>query len=227
MSKEEKSNADLMKELGKVGEPDKPKKRVRGKQPKPKLPQKKRSSALKNRTRVSKETVNLAHITKAIVREGGTVPDVGMILACQDIEGGEQWLEELKERNLTVDEFLEEAKQRVDIDLIRVAVKAATGYSWIDEEEELEPVLDPITGEPGGKFRVVKKRRKPRKQAADTPLLKFLLMSRMPEYFKDTKTLEINKRVVEIKADAEGEIRNLCKGLLEAFGDPIEAEFVD
>ena len=197
---------------------DKPKKRA--KQPKKKLPQKKRSSALKNRTRVNKDVTNLAHITKAIVREGGTVPDVAMILACQEIENGEQWLEELKEQDLSIEEFLQVAKNRVDIDLIRAAVKASTGYSYEEETDTF------ITGD--DETLILDKRSvKKKKQSADTALLWNILRSRMPDYFNDTKHIEINKRVVEVKEEAQAEIRGLCKGLLESLGETVEAEFVD
>lgn len=194
-----------------------------------KLPQKKRSSAKHNQTRKVKEETNLAHITKAIVREGGTVADVGIILGCATAGGGE-WLAELKAKGLSISEFMEVAKTRADIDLIRVAVKAATGYGYEEESQEFLPMLE--EGESSQQVLVKeylpgKKRLQKKHQAADTALLKFLLTSRMPEYFMDKKVVEINKRVVELKADAEQEIRGFAAGLLKAFGEPVDAEFVE
>lgn len=211
-------------------EKPKPKKKRRKRTTKPAgtgtLAQRKRSSAEHNRTRRVKEATNLAHITKAIVREGGTVADVGIILGCAE-HGGEEWLAELKARGLSVAEFMEIAKTRSDIDLIRVAVKAASGYSWVDIEEDLEPAVD-AGGKETGEFVVVKKRKKPKHQSADTTLLKFLLSSRLPEYFMERREIKIDKRVVEIKADAEAEIRSFASGLLKSLGEEvIEAEFVE
>jgi hypothetical protein len=210
---------DLNRALARVSNPPK------GRKPnKPKrLPQKKRSSAKHNRTRKVKEETNLAHITKAIVREGGTVADVGIILGTA-AAGGEQWLAELKAQGLSVAEFMEVAKTRADIDLIRVAVKAATGYGYEEESQEYMPVLD---GEGGVEYVAGKKTIKKRHQSADTTLLKFLLSSRMPEFFMERKEIKIDKRVVELKADAESEIRSFTAGLAKSIGcEIIEAEFV-
>ena len=217
---------DLTAALKAVSNPPKPKVKGPQKNKPKKLPQKPRTSAKHNRTRKVKETTNLALITKAIVREGGTIPDIGVILGCAEV-CGEDWLAELKAQNLSVAEFLEISKTRADIDLIRVAVKAATGYSWIDTEEELEPRVN-AKGAETGEFKVIKKRRKPKHQSADSTMLLRLLSSRMPEYFMERKEIKIDKRVVEIKADAKAEITGFCAGVLKAFGgEVIEAEFVE
>lgn len=214
---------DLMKQLAKTSEAEKPKKRKR----KPRrLPQKKRSSADHNRTRKIKEVTNLAHITKAIVAEGGTVSDIGVILGCAASEGSGEWVERLKAEGLTLAEFLEVAKQRADIELVRIATKTALGYEYTEEKQEMMPEYDTECRATGkvilGKKTVIKKRER------DTGLLKFLLMSRMPDYFMDRKEIKIDKRVVEIKADAEAEIRGFASGLLKSLGeDVIEAEFVE
>lgn len=188
-------------------------------------PAQKRSSAKHNRTRKIKEKTNLAHITKAIVREGGTVPDIGVILGCQASEGSGEWLERLKAEGLTLAEFMEVAKDRADIELVRIATKTALGYEYEEEKQEMEPKVDE-DGKPTGEF-VPGKKTVHKKRERDTTLLKFLLTSRMPDYFMDRKEIKIDKRVVEIKADAEAEIRGFAQGLLKAFGEPIEAEFVD
>ncbi len=188
-----------------------------------KLPQKKRTSTSHNRTRKVKETTNLALITKAIVREGGTIADVGVILGCA-AAGSEEWLAELKTQGLSVAEFMEVAKTRADIDLIRVAVKAATGYGYEEESQEFAP--EQVDPDGGVEYVPGKKTIKKRHQSADTTLLKFLLSSRMPEYFMERKEIKIDKRVVEIRKDARAEITGFCSGLIKTLGgDVIEAEF--
>lgn len=221
---------DLNKALAEVSNPPKPKRVGPQKNKKPPLSQKKRTSIEHNRTRKIKEKTNLAHITKAIIREGGTVADVGIILGCAAVSG-EEWLVELKAKGLSVAEFMEVAKTRADIDLIRVAVKAATGYGYEEESQEFVTIPEiGEDGEPTGKAKMVvpqKKTIKKRHQAADTTLLKFLLTSRMPEYFQEVKHIKIDKRVVEVKMDAEAEIRSFAAGLLKAFDEPVDAEFVE
>lgn len=215
----------LLNELAKVSGPGK----KRGPKPKPnrpKLPAKKRQSAKQNKNRKVEETTNLAHITKAIVREGGTVPDIGVILGCAASEGSGEWLDRLKAEGLSLAEFLEIAKQRADIELVRIATKTALGYEYKEEKQETTAEYDEM-GQPTGKF-LPGKKTITKKRERDTGLLKFLLTSRMPEYFRETKHIEINKRVVEIKADARDEIRGFCAGVLKAFDDGvIDAEFVE
>ncbi len=219
-----KPTSDLNAALVAVSNPPKPKRKGPQKNKPRRLPQKKRTSASHNRTRKVKEATNLALITKAIVREGGTIADVGVILGCA-AASGEDWLAELKAKGLSVAEFMEAAKTRADIDLIRVAVKAATGYRYEEESQEFSPVLD---GDDGVEHVPGKKTIKKRHQSADTTLLKFLLSSRMPEYFMERREIKIDKRVVEIREDARAEITGFCSGLLKAIGDEvIEAEFVE
>jgi hypothetical protein len=214
----------LLKQLATVTNPPEPEKPKKPK--KPKLKQKKRPSARQNRTRKRKETTNLAHITKAIITEGGTVPDVGVVLGCQQMEGGQEWLDALNAEGLSITEFMQAAKQRADIELIRAAVRAATGYEYEEESNESTPEYDK-QGELTGKYLPGKKKVTRKRQSGDAGLLKFLLMSRMPDFFNDTRHIEINKRVVELKADAEAEIKGFAAGLLKAFGEPVDAEFVE
>ena len=217
---------DLNKALTQVSNPPKPKRTGPQKNKPRRLPQKKRTSAAHNRTRKVKEATNLALITKAIVREGGTIADVGAILGCA-AASGEDWLAKLKAKGLSVAEFMEAAKTRADIDLIRVAVKAATGYGYEEESDESAPEYTE-DGKPTGTYLPGKKTIKKRHQSADTTLLKFLLSSRMPEYFMERKEIKIDKRVVEIREDARAEITGFCSGLLKAIdGEVIEAEFAD
>ena len=220
---------DLMnKALAKISEEPKPKKKrkqVRTKGPGT-LAQKKRSSAKHNQTRKIKEETNLAHITKAIVREGGTVADVGIILGCAASEGSGEWVARLKAEGLTLAEFLEVAKQRADIELIRIATKVALGYEYEEEKQESMPECDE-SGKPTGKY-IPGKKTVNVKRERDTTMLKFLLTCRMPQWFMERKEIKIDKRVVEIREDARAEITGFCSGLLKAIGgDVIEAEFVD
>lgn len=223
---------DLMnKALANLIEEPKLKKKRRKRTIKPKgtgeLAQRKRSSVEHNRTRKIGEKTNLAHITKAIIREGGTVPDIGVILGCAASEGSSEWVERLKVEGLSLAEFLEVAKQRADIELIRVATKAALGYTYEEEKQEMIPEIDE-EGEATGKY-LLGKKTVTTKRERDSGLHKFLLTSRMPDYFSDVKHIKIDKRVVEIKADAEAEIRGFASGLLKALGgeEVIEAEFVE
>ena len=104
------------------------------------------------------------------------------------------------------------------------AIKAAIGYDYEETEERISKVpkrgtddkviiTDVITG-------ITKRKKHAKKSDA---LLKFLLMNRLPKYFSDTKRVEINKKVIEIKGNTEAEIRTFAGRLLEA----IDSEFIE
>ncbi|KKN09117.1 hypothetical protein LCGC14_1049760 [marine sediment metagenome] len=225
MSKHPKS-IDLSKALAEVSNPPKPKRVGPQKNKKPPLPQKKRTSIEHNKTRKIKERTNLAHITKAIIAEGGTVPDIGVILGCAASEGSNEWVKRLKAEGLSLVEFLEIARQRADIELVRIATKVALGYEYEEEKQESMPEYDK-SGQPTGKY-ILGKKTVNIKRERDTTLLKFLLACRMPEYFMERKEIKIDKRVVEIREDARAEIMGFCSGLLKAIGkEVIDGEFVE
>ncbi len=104
------------------------------------------------------------------------------------------------------------------------AVKAAIGYDYEEIEEKISRVprngtdgqiliTEVVTG-------VIKRKKHAKKSDA---LLKFLLLNRLPEYFSDTKKVEISKKVIEIKSNSADEIRLFAGKLL----DIIEVDFVE
>ena len=142
-------------------------------------------------------------------------------------EGSVKELEELKKNCASIDDFLEVARQRADIALVVAAVKAALGYDYEETEERISKVpkrgsndqtiiVDVVTG-------VTKRKKHAKKNDA---LLRFLLLNRLPEYFSDTKKIEINKKVIEIKGNTEKEIKEFAGRLLDVI-NPIETNFVD
>jgi len=199
--------------------------------PNPIIPDpKKPKGRYKNETIVTGRT-NLATIARSALMNGGTIVDVGIILGCQGVKGSEEWLESLKAEGLTVEEFIEAAKKHADVELIQAAARAALGYEYEETTLTSNAVYadrDPKTSEAVcSGYAPARKKIVKRRVPENSALLWHLLHSRMPEYFTDTKRIEIDKRVVEIKADAEAEIRSFASGLLKAFGEPVDAEFVE
>ena len=189
------------------------------------LPQRKVPGKPKKRVVKSNNTTDLTVLAKTMIHEGGSVVDVGLILACQQTEGGEEWLAELKKQGLSIGEFLTAATQRADIELIRVAARTALGYTYEEGSQEFLPEVDE-EGKPTGKYAPGKKKVM-KKHVRDTALLWNLMKSRMPEFFSETKRIEISRRSIEIKGDAEAEIRSFAGRLLTAMAEEQTTEFVE
>lgn len=189
------------------------------------LPKRKKPGAKPKKQVVKvKDTTDLTVVAKTMIHEGGSVVDVGLILACQQAEGGEEWLAGLKKQGLSIGEFLTAATQRADIELIRVAARTALGYTYEEGSQEFLPTqVDPD----GGIEYVPGKKKVTKKHVRDTALLWNLMKSRMPEWFNETQRIEINRTNIELKGTAEAEIQGFVGRLLTAFDEPVDAEFVE
>lgn len=139
-------------------------------------------------------------------------------------------LEKLKKECTDVDEFLAIASKRANVAIVTAAIEAAIGYEYEETVTEMRsmPKYDengsPIIIDVPASKKIYKKHSK-----RDPSLLKFILLNRLPEYFSDTKKVEINKKTIEIKADTEAEIRSFAGRLMDAFKDEgiIDGEIVE
>lgn len=170
----------------------------------------------------------LAKITQDLVKENPDISDVGAILAClkHDVSS----LEKLKKECTDVDEFLAIASKRANVAIVTAAIEAAIGYEYEETEQLIRktPRYDSngvlTTVDVPSDLKIRKKHSK-----RDPSLLKFILLNRLPEYFSDTKKVEINKKIIEIKADTEAEIRSFAGRLMDAFKDEdiIDGEVIE
>jgi hypothetical protein len=164
----------------------------------------------------------LAVIVKDLVEANPNISDVGAILAC--LKNDVKTLVEIKNESKDIDEFLDLAAKRANVMLVTAAIEAALGYDYEETEQLIRKM--PHYDENGiieireieGDLKVKKKHAK-----KDNQLLKFILANRLPEYFSDTRKVEINKKSIEIKANTEAEIRSFAGKLL----DIIDTEFVE
>lgn len=157
---------------------------------------------------------------KDLLNNNQSIADVGVILGTlgQDTT---RWLDNLKKECGSIEEFLEVARQRADIELIAAAVREAMGYEYDEVDTELRKVLDGYDAKQKPKFKYVEgnKKSKKRKYRGDNTLLKFILKNRLPEYFSETQKIEINKKTIEIKEVAAREIEEFGRKLLESVKD--------
>ena len=174
------------------------------------------------------EEKQLAVIAKDLIKANPDLSDVAAVLAClkKDVKS----IQQLKDECTDIQEFLDVASKHANIALITAAIEAAIGYDYEEVDQSYEQVphystsgVRTMKDVPNGKK--VKKRHSKKNEQ----LLKFILANRLPQYFSDTKKVEINRKSIEIKADTEEEIRAFAGKLLESLDDRkiIESEFVD
>ncbi|MFW9875966.1 MAG: hypothetical protein ACFFG0_22930 [Candidatus Thorarchaeota archaeon] len=157
-----------------------------------------------------------------MVQSNPNVSDVGAILAC--LKNDVTSLNKLKNECKDIEEFIELASRQANVALVTAAIEAAIGYDYEETEQLIRKV--PHYGENGKlEIREVPADLKVKKKHAkkNDALLKFILANRLPEYFSDSRKVEINKKSIEIKANTEAEIRQFAGKLLNV----IDAEIVD
>ena len=179
-------------------------------------------------TKEKSEEKALMQITKDVVSESPDIASLGLIIGClgSDVKA----LQKLKKEAGSVEEFLSLAGELANVSLVASATKAAIGYDVDEVQTEYANKVNPVYAY-GTKDQVLVKevetgRKVTRKHIRPSEaLLKFLLSNRLPQYFSDTRKVEINKTVKEIKADTEEEIKAFAGKLLEAV--TVDAEWTD
>lgn len=153
----------------------------------------------------------LLPVIQNLTANGYNLSDVGTLLgyAGQDPEG---WLERLRERYPDLKEAIQVGKEVANAELVRTAFQEAVGY-WIEEEE-----IYANYNKEEHTFLDKSKKTKRRFISPNTQLLFKLLCCRMPEYFSDTRKIQVDKRSIEVKANIEEEIKGFAGALLEAAG---------
>lgn len=157
-------------------------------------------------------------VAKDLLENNQSVADIGVIVGALG-EDSLKWLKDLKTECASVDEFIELATKRADIALIVAAVKCALGYEYEEIDQNFLRVPAGYDGDGKPLMREVPSNKKVKTKRAlpNEALLRFILKCRLPEYFSDIQRVEINKKVIEIKGNAEKEIREFGRKLLDSI----------
>jgi len=160
---------------------------------------------------------NLLPVIQNLAAEQRSLADIGMLLGYAG-KNPEKWIRYLKSKYPEVADALTAGARMADVKLIVTAFDAATGY---DVEEEIidyknlperkvdGQTIPATTVELGKKVKI-------KHILPDTTLLFKLLCNRLPEYFSDTKKVEIDKRSVDMEIDMNKEIASFAGKLMEA-----------
>ncbi|MCP5019642.1 MAG: hypothetical protein GY938_30815 [Ketobacter sp.] len=188
------------------------------------------SHLMPKRPRTAKTTTKDKHrneitrlVKNMLLSDDGSAADVGVALGAI---GDEQWMTEQRKKCGNLADFMDLAKQRANVALVVAAVKEAKGYNYVETTQEFIPVVDD-DGNPTGEEVPGKIKRTTKWSKGDPGLLKFITSSRMPNQFNEVKKIQIEKRSIEIKGDAEAEIRQFYGKMLQEFGGEQDAEFVE
>ena len=160
---------------------------------------------------------------------GKSEADVGMIIGYAGRKP-EKLMKQLKKQFPDVAIALEVGRRLADTELVTTAFEAAVGYDYSEETKDFKivQVVDEETGEVVREERRLIKHKKMKKhQRPDSAILRMLLISRLPDYFIDSKKVTLTQ---VMDADpTEDEIRRFAGKLMELVRPTkvIEAEIVD
>ena len=157
-------------------------------------------------------------VVKDLIEGNQNISDIGTIIGVLGSDST-KWLEDLKKECSSVDEFLDVARQRADIELVAAATRTALGYDYEESyqnflrvpagyDDNHNPIMRDVPGNRQVKYK---------KALPNEALLRFILKCRLPDYFQDTQRIEINKKTIEIKEVAQKEIEEFGRKLLESI----------
>jgi len=173
-------------------------------------------------------SADLLPVVQNLTAQGYTLADVGILLgfAGKDPEG---WLKRLEAKFPTLAEAIQAGKSMGDIELVKTAFEQALGH-WVDGGEEIryKAIQDPQNPTKVKWIQSAKKKLPAKFIPGNGKLLFQLLCSRLPEYFSDTRRVEIDKKVLELKGNVKDEILGFAGALAAAVENKeIECKFVE
>lgn len=160
---------------------------------------------------------------------GKSEADVGMIIGYAGRKP-KKFIERLKKDCPDVAIALEVGRRLADIELVTTAFEAAIGYEYVEETKDYKIVrtVNEETGEvTSEERRLIKHKISKKHQRPDASILRMLLLSRLPDYFIDSKKVTLTQ--VMDSDPTEDEIRRFA-GKLMALVNPtkvIEAKVTD
>lgn len=143
------------------------------------------NNIVKQRTKLD---MALLPVIKNLAAKGLNESDIGMIIGYTGRNPG-KFLQNLKEEYPDVAIALGIGKNLADTELVTTAFETAVGYDFKETVKEYKYVdVEDADGNVTGREKVLVKEKKIKKHMKpDASVLKMLLMSRMPDYFTDTK----------------------------------------
>ena len=154
----------------------------------------------------------LVPLIKDLADLGYSEADIGVIIAAAG-KSPRKWFNYLKKKYPKLENIAETADTLANIQLVVAAMQAALGYDYIEEEIKYEQKQ--ILGTDKTKPVEVDRKVKHKHARKDKDLLKFLLINRLPQYFSDTKKIQVDQRSIEFKGDVSEEIKSFAGQLMD------------
>lgn len=158
---------------------------------------------------------DLLPVIQNLTAEGRSLADIGMLLGYAG-KSPAMWMRFLKNKHPEVADAIKAGAQMADTKLIVTAFDAATGYDV--EEVDIEYIAKPVIDGKGlDKIEYIERGRKTKQKhiRPDTSLLFKLLCNRLPEYFSDTRKVEIDKKSIHAEVNMNEEIPRMAGKLWE------------
>lgn len=173
--------------------------------------------------------MSLLPVIQNLASLGKSEADIGVIIGYAGRKPG-KFLEQLKKDCPDVAIALEVGRRLADTELVTTAFEAAVGYDYTEETKDFKyvDVRNEETGEVIGRTKVLVKVKNSKKhQRPDSAILRMLLISRLPDYFIDSKKVTLTQ--IMDTDPTEDEIRRFAGKLMELVNPTkvIEAEIID
>lgn len=158
----------------------------------------------------------LVPLIKDLADLGYSEADIGVIIAAAG-KSPQKWFNYLKKKYPKLENIAETADTLANIQLVVAAMQAALGYDYIEEEIKYQQVEKFNQKKNKYETDLVEVNRKVKHKHAkkDKDLLKFLLINRLPQYFSDTKKIQVDQRSIEFKGDVSEEIKSFAGQLMD------------
>lgn len=173
--------------------------------------------------------MSLLPVIENLAKLGKSEADIGMIIGYAGRKP-EKLMKQLKEQYPDVAIALEVGRRLADTELVTTAFEAAVGYDYTEETKDFKIVreVNEETGEVSEERRLMKHKKMKKHQRPDSAILRMLLLSRLPDYFIDSKKMVLNvgnpEATEEETARIFGKFYELAKKHNTKF---IEAEIIN
>jgi hypothetical protein len=186
-----------------------------------------RKYTIKKRTPFSHD---LLPVIESLMAEGRSIADIGMMLGYAG-KDPKQWVNYLKKTHPEVKDALDAGSKMADCKLVTTAFDVACGYDVEETTVDYKAIPEPEEKGKKRKYKYIEEKRKVKTvhvQPKESLLFR-LLCNRLPEYFSDTKHVEVDKRSIDVRATYTNEIEGLAGKLMDVAKKrkTVEAEVVE
>lgn len=162
----------------------------------------------KTRTEIVEKKVDfdmsLLPVVKNLAASGFNEADIGMLIGYAGKSPG-KFLKKIQKKYPDVKTAFDIGKRIADTQLVVRAFEAACGYDYTEKSQEYRIIREENeeTGEVTERRQLVKEKKNKKHTRPDAAILKMMLLSRLPDYFIESKKVNINETINQEATEEE------------------------